>query len=225
MDSSSYSSLKEQIEKSKSFMMKFYIADKDVEKEVGNILRIIFEKFNRSDYVGVLVTCLMELIINAAKANLKRIIFEMNNLNIDDENQYLTGMLKFKNLLVESSFFKYFNELKAHDYWIKVCFEYDETGVKIEVINNTHITHIEEMRIREKLKKAMRYQSLAQFYFEQGDELEGAGMGIALVIMLLRGMRIPPELFRVGNINDGETMIRIEIPLCDNYISVRQMTQ
>jgi hypothetical protein len=225
MNNELYSTLKEQIEKSKSFLMKFYIADKDLEKEVGNILRIIFEKFNKADYVGVLVTCIMELIINAAKANLKRVIFELNKLNIDDENQYLSAMFKFKNLLVESSYIKYFNDLKVHDYWIKVFFEYDESGVKIEVINNTHITRIEEKRIREKLKKAMHYHSIAQFYFEQGDELEGAGIGIALVIMLLKGLGVPPDLFRIGNINGRETMIRIEIPLCDTYVSVRQMPQ
>ncbi len=225
MENESYESLKEQIERSKSFTMKFYIADKEVEKEVGNILRIIFDKFHKSDLVGVLVTCLMELIVNAAKANLKRIIFEMNHLNIDDENMYLSGMMKFKNLLVESSYIKYFKDLKEHDYWIKVLFEYDKKGVKIEVINNAHITQIEERRIREKLKKAMQYQNIAQFYFEQGDELEGAGMGIALVIMLLKGLGIPPELFRIGNINGVETMIRMEIPLEDTYTSAREITQ
>lgn len=225
MANETYESLKEQIERSKSFTMKFFIADKDVEKEVGNILRIIFEKFHKADFVGVLVTCLMELIVNAAKANLKRVIFEVNHLNIDDENVYLTGMLKFKNLLVESSYIKYFNELKDHDYWIKVFFEYDENGVKIEVVNNVHLTSIEDRRIREKLSKAMKYQSIAQFYLDQGDELEGAGMGLALVVMLLKGLGIPPELFRVGNINGKETMLRMEIPLCDKYTSVRSLTQ
>ncbi len=221
---SSYGSLKEQIERCRSFTMKIYIVDKDVEKEVGNILRIIFEKFHKADLVGVLVTCLMELIVNAAKANLKRVIFELNHLNIDDENQYLEGMLQFKNLLVEASYIKYFSDLKNHDLWIKVAFEYNETGVKIEVINNTHITNIEERRLREKLRKAMLYQSIAQFYLEQGDELEGAGMGIALVIMLLKGLGISPDLFRIGNIGH-ETLIRIEIPLVDSFVSVRQMPQ
>jgi hypothetical protein len=205
--------------------MKFYIADKDVEKEVGNILRIILDKYHKSDYVGVIVTCLMELIFNAAKANLKRIIFEKNRIDIDDEALYLSGMMKFKDLLVESSYARYFNELKEHDYWIKVFFYYDEKGVKIEVINNAHITRIEEKRIRQKLKKAMQYRSIAQFYIEQGDEIEGAGMGIALVIMLLKGLGVPPELFRIGNINGVETMIRIEIPLKDTYSSARQMPQ
>ncbi|MGA2142088.1 MAG: hypothetical protein ABSG94_06640 [Brevinematales bacterium] len=225
MANETYESLKGQIERSKSFTMKFFIADKDVEKEVGNILRIIFEKFHKADYVGVLVTCLMELIVNAAKANLKRVIFEVNRLNIDDENVYLTSMLKFKNLLVEASYIKYFNELKDHDYWIKVFFEYDENGIKIEVVNNVHLTNIEDRRIREKLSKAMKYQSIAQFYLDQGDELEGAGMGLALVVMLLKGLGIPPELFRVGNINGNETMLRMEIPLCDKYTSVRYLTQ
>ncbi len=225
MENETYESLKNQIERSKSFTMKFYVADKDVEKEVGNILRIIFEKFHRTEYVSVLVTCLMELIMNAAKANLKRVIFELNHLDIDDENIYLSNMLKFKNLLVESSYLKYFNDLKEHDYWIKVFFVYDEVGVKIEVINNAHITRIEEKRIREKLCKAMQCKNITQFYMELGDELEGAGMGLALVVMLLRGIGIPPDLFRIGNINGRETMLRIEIPLCGHYSSVRQITQ
>ncbi len=225
MENNNYSFIKEQIDRNKSYIMKFFIADDDVEKEVETALQIIFEKFNKPELAGVLLTCLMELIVNAAKANLKRVIFELNNLNIDDENQYLSGMLKFKNLLVESSYIKYFSNLKNHDYWIKVVFEYDDKGVKIEVINNAHITQIEERRLREKLKKAMQYKDIAQFYLEQGDELEGAGMGIALVIMLMKGLGIDPGLFRIGNIEDKQTLIRLEIPFTDSFVSIRQNIQ
>ena len=209
------------IEKEKEFSVRFYVIDDEIESKIELALTLIFEKYNRPDLTGVIYTCIKELMVNATKANLKRILFEKENININDEEQYIKGMLTFREFLNEKTYINYFDDLKKNDYWVTVNFNYSIDGIKIEVINNAHITKIEDKRLREKLKKAMSYDDIAQFYMDLGDEIEGAGMGIALIVMLLKGLSIDPALFRIGNTKDMKTFARIEIPLTDNYISMR----
>lgn len=214
--------LQETIEKQKKYEMQFYVIDESIERQVELVLTIIFQKYSKTEFAGVLFTCLKELLINAAKANLKRVFFENSGMDIDNENQYITGMMKFKDQLIEAAFYKYQEVLIKRNYWIKLSFEYNDKGVKVEVSNNSHITEIEDKRLREKLKKAMQYEDIAQFYLEQGDEIEGAGMGIALVVMLMKGLNIDPGLFRIGSPQEENTVIRIEIPMSEGFVSVRR---
>lgn len=203
--------------------MEFYVLKEEVEREIEENLKEIFKNYGRENLAGVIFTCIKELVINASKANLKRILFEEHKMNIDNDEEYIAGMLRFREELTTSSLLKYEDRLAAEGLWVKINFEYNSTGVVIEVINNAHITKIEEKRLREKLKKAMQYTDIAQFYLEQGDEIEGAGMGIALVIMLLKGIGVDPSLFRLGNTKSGQTLIRIEIPFSDDFVSKRNL--
>ncbi|OHD57722.1 MAG: hypothetical protein A2014_11275 [Spirochaetes bacterium GWF1_49_6] len=205
----------------KIFNIKFFIINDDIEKKVETAISMLCERYERPELPGIVYTCVKELMINGTKANLKRVLFEKNEINIDNENQYIQGMMDFRNALNENAYHTYLGELKEKDLWINVKFEYNCTGIRIYIVNNAHITSIEDRRLREKLKKAMKYEDIAQFYIDQGDELEGAGMGIALIVMLLRGMGIDPGLFRIGNTPAGQTFARIEIPLNDEYVCLR----
>ncbi|MCX7821791.1 MAG: hypothetical protein N2258_08995 [Brevinematales bacterium] len=201
----------------------FFVLNEDVERKIESMLNEIFLQYGKSEYAGVIFTCIKELIINAAKANLKRVLFEEHKMNIDDEKEYIAGMLRFRDELTTANILKYESKLKTRNYWVQISVEHSVDGVCIEVTNNAHITKIEEQRLREKLKKAMQYTDIAQFYMEQGDEIEGAGMGIALVIMLLKGLGVDPSLFRLGNTEEDKTLIRLEIPFTKNYISKRDV--
>ncbi len=201
----------------------FFVFNQDIEKNVESILAEIFAQYGKVEYTGIIFTCVKELIINAVKANLKRVLFEEHKMNIDDEKEYLAGMLRFRNELNTLNILNYESKLKSKNYWVKISVEHSVDGICIEVTNNAHITRIEEQRLREKLRKAMQYTDIAQFYMEQGDEIEGAGMGIALVIMLLKGLGVDPSLFRLGNTNEDNTLIRLEIPFTKNYVSKRDV--
>jgi hypothetical protein len=211
-----------QMEEYNKSEINLYVLNENTEREIEKTISEIFSEYNKKEFTGIIFTCIKELVINAAKANLKRILFEEHNMNIDNEEEYIAGMLRFREELTTSGILKYENKLKEKNFWVKISFEYNSSGVIIEVINNAHITKIEEKRLREKLKKAMQYTDIAQFYLEQGDEIEGAGMGIALVVMLLRGIGIDPSLFRLGNTKDKKTLLRIEVPFSDKFVSKRE---
>ena len=204
------------------FSLKFYVINEDIESKVETALATLFEFYNRQEYTAVIYTCVKELMINATKANLKRVLFEMNHLDINNENHYLEGMLAFRNLLAEKSYHTFLPQFKEKNYWVMMRCTHSKDGVKIEVMNNASMAPIENRRLREKLKKAMQYDSLAEFYLEQGDEMEGAGMGIALIVMLLKGMNLDPALFRIGTTLDDQTFARIEVPFTMEYRHARE---
>lgn len=202
--------------------LKFYVADSNVEKQLEKELEEVFQRYKKEDYTGIIFTCVKELINNAAKANLKRIIFENNHIEINNTEEYDQVMAQFKSQLNSVDYQKYEKDLKKGDFWITVKIEDNHGGLLIEVLNNTLISQVEDIRMRDKLKLAMGYDNIAQFYIEQSDELEGAGMGIALIIILLKGLNIDPSSFRIGNTKGGQTSARLEIPLVKDYLTKRE---
>jgi len=52
------------------------------------------------------------------------------------------------------------------------------------------------------------------------DNTEGAGLGIALIMILLKNEGIDPNLFRIITHPD-RTIARVEIPFSENYVSIR----
>lgn len=210
------------IKEGKYFYLKFYGISPEIERRVNLVITRIFENYGRGDLSDIIYTCVKELIINASKANIKRIVFEEHNVDVNDEKSFLAGMMKFKEELSDINLPKYIPKLVNKDLYISVAFYHSKDGVRIEVVNNVSMSEFENRRIREKLKKAMGYEDISQFYLEQGDELEGAGLGIALIVMLLKGVGIDPSLFRISGPNNNYVLARIEVPLTENYVSVRK---
>lgn len=103
---------------------------------------------------------------------------------------------------------------------IKLNIIYTNEGLVVEVTNNTPVIQEEEERMREKMKKAMSYNDIAEFYMDNMDNTEGAGLGIALIMILLKSENIDPHLFRIIT-GEHETTSRVEIPFSKNYISTR----
>ncbi len=220
-DEEFYEVVKKFVSEEKHFYIKFYGISEEIERRLNFIISSIFSKYGREDFSDIIYTCVKELVTNASKANIKRIVFEDNNIDLDDEKSFLEGMIKFREELSERKLPVYIDRLKQKDLYISVAFFYSKNGVRIEVVNNITMEPFEDKRIREKLKKAMGYDDISQFYLEQGDELEGAGLGIALVVMLLKGLGVDPSLFRISGPNKPFVLARIEIPLTEDYISIR----
>lgn len=210
------------VEQKQPFKLRFYVLNEDVERRVEEATNYVFSYYGHGEMVGVIYTCIKELMINATKANLKRVLFEDSHLDINNEEAYVQGMISFRNYLNEASYAEHLPALKNRGYWVEIRFEYSEDGVRIEVFNHARMTDLENKRLRDKLKKAMQYEDIATYYIEQGDELEGAGMGIALIVMLLKGIGVDPAYFRIGNTSNDTTVARLEIPFTTNFHSLRE---
>jgi len=196
-----------------------------VEKHIQHAVESILDKNEQPQLVTTLYTILKELVINGCKANQKRIFFEERNLDITDAKDYEIGQAEYRKIFSEKMAYEYGLKARSRGFYCLIDFHFDITGVTLEVINNTGIAPQEERMMREKLKKAMGYNDIAEFYMEQamsGDspEAEGAGLGIALIIILLKGEDIDPNLFRI--VIDGDrTVARLEIPFTKDFVSKR----
>lgn len=191
-----------------------------VEKYILHTITQILEKQNQPALVEMIYTIVKELAINGMKANQKKIFFEENNLDINDPEQYNQGVAKFKEEFSEEMNERYGKSAVERGIYVKIFFIYNEDGLCIEVINNTPILPEEERRMREKMKNSMGYNDIAEFYMANMDNTEGAGLGIALIMILMKGENLDPNLFRIMTFED-KTMARVEIPFNDNYISKR----
>ena len=186
------------------------------------IAQTILKKYNRDDLLAPVYTSLKELALNGAKANIKTILFEEQRIQMNNETDYARGMSMFKDELNEDSIIKYATKAKEQNLMVEVLCDYNPNRLIIEVINNRPVSEKEETRIREKFKNAMKYDNIAQFYMDGIDSSdEGAGMGIILITMLLRGQGIDPHLFTIRSNHIDSTIARVEFPISEYYQSSR----
>lgn len=193
----------------------------DIEQQLDQIINTILSTHGDPELKAPVYTCIKELAINGTKANQKRIFFEQQNLNIDNPDEYIRGLDLYKQSLSEHKAIELGKIARERGLYVKISFDYDETGMCVRVRNNTPINPDEESRLRQKLAKVVGYDDIVQFYMEQADETEGAGMGLALIIMLLKGAGIDPHYFRIGQTGDA-TMAVLEVPFTEEFVSIRK---
>ncbi len=195
-----------------------------LEHYILKIITGILKKHGQDRFTDMVYTILKELAINAVKANQKRMFFEDNKLNISDENDYQEGIVKFKASFSDSMSEEYGRKCMERGIYCQINFYHNPTGMYVEVVNNTPVLRTEELRMREKMKKAMGYNDIAEFYMDNMDNTEGAGLGIALILILLKNDSIDPNLFRIITRPD-KTVARIEIPFTPDYVTLRERGQ
>jgi hypothetical protein len=195
-----------------------------LEHYILKIISGILKKHGQDRFTDMVYTILKELAINAVKANQKRMFFEDNKLNISDENDYQEGIVKFKASFSDSMSEEYGRKCMERGIYCQINFYHNNTGMYVEVVNNTPVLRTEELRMREKMKKAMGYNDIAEFYMDNMDNTEGAGLGIALILILLKNDSIDPNLFRIITRPD-KTVARIEIPFTPDYVTLRERGQ
>ncbi|HCL55532.1 MAG TPA: histidine kinase [Spirochaetia bacterium] len=201
-----------------------YSMSDDIEKKIDAIIENILVKYGQPDHKSFIYTVIKELAINGTKANLKRIFFEEKGLNIHDEKDYEAGMQQYKEVMTEEMAVIYGQKAREKGLYVKISFFHEPDGLRIEIINSTKMTPQEEKRLRDKLAKTMTYNDLMEFYMDNADNTEGAGMGMALIITLMKSSEIDPNLFRIMS-QEESTIARIEIPFNKNYISFRDRGQ
>lgn len=179
------------------------------QKKLESIILSMFDKHNRGTLLGIVFHLLKELIINATKANLKTVATNLKKKTNTD-----LSLDNFKQMLVSNSedFQKLQAEAKKQGYWVKIKSIVDEEGVYFLVKNNLPLSEKANATIREKLRKAMEYENLAEFYMDQAqEEQEGAGIGFALIITALKGMNLDGKNLTIG-VEKGNTVVRLYLP-------------
>ncbi len=203
-----------------SISIQIYFISRPIEEVLKQNLESVLSKYGKESLHPVIYTILKELVINACKANQKRVFFDEHGYDILNSEQYSVGIKEYKKVFSEEMSEDYGIRSKEKGYYCLVQFAHSENGMTVKVENNTPIVKQEEISIREKLGKAVKYDDLAMFYMDNADNSEGAGLGLALTIIMLKSEGIDPKYFRI--ITGKETTVaRLEIPFNDQFVSKR----
>lgn len=214
--------IRDRIDRLSAFGVRFYYFDDIILDYVKSIVDAIFLRLRKPGLADPLYNGVKEVIINGLKANIKRIIFTDNGFDLDSESETEEGMRMFKEYILASAPEEIENELIRHNFHILIYFFLSEDGLRIEVWNNCELSEIEERRIRDKFRNSLKYRNIMEFMNDHGDSLEGAGLGLFLLVLMLRQMGVDPNYFRVGMNDEGYTVSRIEIPLSEKYAAIRE---
>lgn len=158
-----------------------------------------------------LITIIREIIFNAFKANLKRIYFDKSGADINDTEKYEHIMKDFKE--------EYLYNLEAIEtevttnqkYYIQITFHQIEDNLKISVFNNVRIIKEEFERITSRIQQSKVAQNLADAYNDVYDPTEGAGLGLVLMMFLLKNSGIGTDNLNIAHDISGIT-VSIKIP-------------
>ncbi|MBE7410868.1 MAG: histidine kinase [Leptospiraceae bacterium] len=197
----------------------YYLTPK-IENHIENIIFAITIKHQRSNLQNTIYTAVKEMIINGIKANIKKIFFEENFLDITDAGDYKFGMGVIKKRTSDDWIKEYGQKAKEQNIKVQANFHYNENGLRVDVVNDVPLLSFEEKRIRKKLLEGDKYNDIVDYYKKHSDQTEGEGLGLVLNLLLLKSENMDPNLFRIGVIN-GKTISRIEFPFSNEFISFR----
>lgn len=178
----------------------------DLEIFLANILRSVSMEF----LLEIIFTVLNELLVNAFKANAKRIFFERIGKDINDFEDYNSNLGEFRNEFGEFRDTMKQSLLDSH-YRIQLNIRNSPTALEFWVTNNSKILNQEQERILSRIESSKKIKNLTEAYQENLDTMESSGLGIVLVKLLLKNSGIIENKFQVSS-NENETVAYFEIP-------------
>ncbi len=178
---------------------------------VDRLLKQYLDELGVAALFEPLSFCVRELAVNAKKANTKRLYFEVRNLDPGKPEDYQRGMTSFKRDTLDDQE-QYLRLLKDRGFTIRIEFLKWHNSCSVAVRNNVEVLPAELERVKDKIAKAQQYSSLEDALGEVLDESEGAGLGIVVLILMLRRLGFSGDFFRFYTMG-GETVARIILPL------------
>ncbi len=164
-----------------------------------------------------------ELANNAIKANLKRLFFHAKGFRFDSIEEYELGTKSFVENFSHLNFSYYEKAMKLLDVKIEIDVDMNMKRLLVILQSNNAMSESEEDSIRKKLNTVMHHlpEEIHNLYVYYGDDMQGSGLGLTIVVDLIRDMGFDPEHFRVYN--EGKyTKARLEFPLSADYLSLRE---
>lgn len=175
---------------------------------MGTLLQKYLNECGMGSYYHKLNYCLSEILINAIKANMKRVYFQEYSLDINNPLDYINGMKNFRNEILDKREY-YLNKLRNSNLYVTYLLKMEDSKLIIEVRNNSVMTEEESLRVKEKIKEAGCYNP-ENLLNEELDDSEGAGFGIKSIVLTLRSFGLPGDHYLLYT-DDNETVAKLII--------------
>jgi hypothetical protein len=207
--------LQESIINRKKIVLRSFDLNEGSKGKIEFALRWIAERYKCNALASVMYACVKEFLFNGIKANVKRVLFDLNRINIFIEDEYDKGMKIFKENLSPEKIKGFLPLMKGHGLYTDLGIEHAHDAIILLVTNNVLMTDFEVARIQKKYASLKDFDNLGEFFEEYADETEGAGLGISMVMIMLKNLDFPGFV----NIYKNETCtsVRIVFPLVADY--------
>jgi putative nucleotidyltransferase with HDIG domain len=191
--------------------VKTYTLPHETEAYIDQILEVFLKETGYENIVTPISYCVKELAVNAKKANTKRVYFKEKDLDLNNPSDYEIGMKTFKVETLNN--IDHFLEIqKADGLYVKLVLRTKSGTLTISVHNNVEITRKEQMRVFDRIARSRAFDSMEEAFAAVLDNSEGAGLGIVILILMLKKIGLDEEAFEL-EFENGETIARIVIPL------------
>jgi anti-anti-sigma factor len=184
------------IEQSKTLTVRTFTYLPGERLHIDRILSVFLKAVDMAPLGNNLSYCIHELAGNAKRANTKRLYFRERQLDILDDRDYAAGMEGFKQEMV-GRFDHYLARLRECGLYVKFQFRKIPAGLRICIRNNVILTPAEKRRIEDKLTIAKSFSCLADAYGQSEDGSEGAGLGIVMMLFMLRNLGFDQDAFSI----------------------------
>ncbi len=191
-----------------------YTLPHNMEVYMSDVITTFFRELHQEHMIQYITYCQNELMTNAKKANTKRVYFKDLNLDINNTDDYEQGMKTFKNDTL-SNINYYLSKQKNEGLYVRLIIQVKDNVIRMEVQNNCRLTYTEYKRIHDKICRAQQYTSVEDTLDSVLDESEGAGLGLIIMILMLRKLGMSENNFQTLCSN-GITVTRLFLPITNN---------
>jgi putative nucleotidyltransferase with HDIG domain len=183
----------------------------ELEMYIEQVLTVFLKQVDQEQLKDYVTYIIQELTVNAKKANTKRVYFMEKGLDLENPDDYKQGMTNFKEETL-GNISHYLQLQKEKGLYIKLILQTKRNIILIEVRNNVAVTRTELIRIHDKLARSRQFDSLEDALSQVLDSSEGAGLGLVILVLMLKKMGLDEDCFDILS-NEKETIARIVIPL------------
>lgn len=203
--------IKDQFNSKKEFSCTIPFTSKETDVYLSHALRTILEELKQENMFIHLEYVLNELVVNAAKANIKRLYFQSKGLEIDNKDDYENGMSLFRKEALGSTE-EYQQKLIENKSFVNINIKSDGTTINIRIINSSPLIDIEKARINEKLSIGHGFDDITDLFNCTFDTSEGRGFGLIIILMMLRKISLNENAMSFKNEGScSVTSIRIPV--------------
>jgi len=196
--------------------IKSYTLPHETENYIEDVLGVYLSKFGQGELKDRIGYCMRELAVNAKKANTKRVYFSEKNLDINDSDDYAKGMESFKQETLDNINY-WLDKQKDAGLYIKVVFHSKDNSFTMAIKNNALISQKEQMRVYDRIARSRAFESMEEALSSVLDDSEGAGLGIVILVLMLKKIGLDEDAFDIDVIGD-ETVATITIPFDDIHL-------
>jgi|GEM_PF-2121402 len=179
-----------------------------------NLLNVA-ELLGRPGISASLYTITYELATNAMKAIYKQAFYKylIHELGWEDL-PYAAWLDVFRTEIATNKAENFAHVCRQNNLNVRISMTVLPKHLRLEVVNTGAASEIEISRLNTLYQKSKAGNSFEEILEEEGNSpiREEEGLGIPLIILTLKGLKIPIENFKVL-IKDGNTIARIDFPL------------